>query len=78
MTKKVMVVSSMASIFGILIFITFLTLPAEVEAGAKVQGRVVRPVVGDLLRLVGKAQVVVEMTSRQTISPSKRKCFLPD
>ena len=33
--KKVMVMSSMASILGILVFVTFLTLPAEVEAGAK-------------------------------------------
>ena len=35
MMKKVMVMSSMASILGILVFIAFLTLSAEVEAGAK-------------------------------------------
>ena len=35
MTKKVMALSSMASILGILVLVAFLTLPTEVYAGAK-------------------------------------------
>jgi hypothetical protein len=73
MMKKVMVMSSVASVLGILIFSVFLILPAEVEAGAKavpIEGisyNVAMSLTDNLKTFVGK-RVTVTLASGSTFT----------